>query len=178
MTSETVERGPTKSGFHADDAEVLEVRGVGTVAITRTTTADPGFAELAAELTAFLAELNGAAEVFYAPLNNVESVPHAVLAIADGQPIACGAFRLVDADTVEVKRMYVAPDWRGKGVSKKLLAELEAWAREVGCRAAILETSKRLDAANGFYRKSGYQVMPNYGAYTDAVDSVCMRKEL
>ena len=148
------------------------------MAITRTTTADPGFVELAAELSAFLAELNGEAQAFYGPLNNVEHVPHAVLAIADGQAVGCGAFRLVDADTVEVKRMYVAPDWRGQGVSKRVLAELEAWAKDVGRRTAILETSKRLEAANGLYRNSGYEVIPNYGPYVDALDSVCMRKEL
>ncbi len=148
------------------------------IILRRTTTADPGFIALAGELTALLAELNGEAQALYGPLNNVAHVPHAILADAHGQPVACGAFRLVDSGTVEIKRMFVLPDWRGKGISKRVLVELESWAKEVGRQTAILETSKRLEAANGLYRKSGYSIIPNYGAYVDAPDSVCMKKEL
>lgn len=133
---------------------------------------------LAAELTVLLAELNGEAQAFYGPLNNVAHVPHAILANADGRPIACGAFRLVDADIVEIKRMFVSPEWRGRGISKRVLAELETWAKEIGRQTAILETSKRLEAANQLYRKAGYNIIPNYGAYVDAPDSVCMKKQL
>lgn len=151
---------------------------VDVVSITRATADDPRFLKLAAELTEMLAELNGEAQAFYGPLNDVEDGAHAVLALAEGEPVACGAFRLMGTETVEIKRMFVSPEWRGKGISKRVLSELEAWSTEVGRRSAILETSRRLEAANRLYKRSGYEVIPNYGPYVDAPDSVCMRKDL
>jgi len=74
--------------------------------------------------------------------------------------------------------MFVLPDIRGKGVAQSILAELESWAAELGYLTAVLETSKRLEPAVNLYKKSGYAFIPNYGAYVDVEDSVCMQKSL
>ena len=62
-------------------------------------------------------------------------------------PVGCGALRLVDAETGELKRMYVAQEERGKGLGHRLVAALEAEARSLGARRLVLETGARQLAA-------------------------------
>lgn len=102
-----------------------------------------------------------------------------VLAFSGNEPVACGAFRpsIMDS-TIEIKRMFVHPDFRGKGISRLILAELEQWAREQQYTSAILETGIKQPAAISLYAKSGYQRIANYGSYQDIEESICMRKEL
>jgi len=74
--------------------------------------------------------------------------------------------------------MFVDPEARGQGIAAAILADLEAWATELGYQTAILETSKRLEPAVRLYLRSGYEVIPNYEPYVGIDDSVCMGKEL
>jgi len=57
-----------------------------------------------------------------------------------GMPVGCGALRLLDAETAELKRMYVAPPVRGTGLGRCLVTALEAEARAPGVRRLVLET--------------------------------------
>jgi GNAT superfamily N-acetyltransferase len=148
------------------------------VTILRATSDHPDFLTLRRRLDEFLAILNGAQDVFYAPLNRTDALPTAVVAYASGGPVGIGAFRPTDGETVEIKRMYVDPAARGAGVGKAILEDLERWAREEGYTRAVLETSKRLEPAVRLYGRSGYAVIPNYGPYMDVEDSVCMAKTL
>lgn len=136
------------------------------------------FVALAGRLTNFLAELNGERNSFYAQFNKVDDSLHAVIALVDGSPVACGAFRWVDDGVVEIKRMFSDPDLRGQGLGRQVLSELEKWAAELGAHRAVLETSKRLLPAVGLYQTSGYEVIDNYGPYVGVDDSVCMEKVL
>src|SRR6185295_4102333 len=61
----------------------------------------------------------------------------------DGVPVGCGAFRLIDDETAELKRMYVDPAVRGTGLGRRLVEALEAEARAAGARRLVLETSVR-----------------------------------
>jgi GNAT superfamily N-acetyltransferase len=79
------------------------------------------------------------------------------LARRDGKPIACGALKRVDSDTVEIKRMWVAPEARGQGVAKALLAALEGEAARLGAQRIVLDTNKALLEAHALYRKAGYR---------------------
>ena len=96
----------------------------------------------------------------------------------EGEAIAGGAYRLYDEETVEIKRVYLRPDFRGRGVGKELLRRLEADARIKGFRYAVLETGELLEEAVGLYKKFGYKVIPNYGPYVDMPQSLCMKKKL
>src|SRR5258708_35080074 len=80
-----------------------------------------------------------------------------VMARLDGRPVGCGAVRLLDPTTVEVKRMFVEPEMRGRGVAKQILAHLEGAGRELGARRAVLETGGDQDEAIGLYRRAGYR---------------------
>jgi GNAT superfamily N-acetyltransferase len=101
-----------------------------------------------------------------------------VVARADGRAVGCGAVRLLDPTTVEVKRMYVDPEMRGRGVAKEILAHLEAAGRELGARRAVLETGIYQDEAIGLYRRAGYTEVACWGEYTTSPTSVCYEKRI
>ena len=148
------------------------------VQIKRVDGNNPDLQNLAAALSAQLAELNGEKNDFYAQFNKAASLPHAVVAYKDDKPVGCGGFRPFEDAVVEIKRMFVTPDCRGMGVGRLVLSELEAWAAQLDYRGAVLETSKRLTAANKLYLSAGYELIPNYDPYVGIEDSVCMRKSL
>ncbi len=95
-----------------------------------------------------------------------------------GAPVACGAIRRRDAETAEIKRMYVRPTARGRGLSRLVLGELESTARRLGYRALVLETGLRQPEAIALYESEDYTVIPNFGFYRESPLSVCYRKEL
>jgi putative acetyltransferase len=105
---------------------------------------------------------------------------HATFLVAtlDGRPVGCGAFRPLDDSAVEVKRMFVEPDCRGRGIGRRLLAELEDRARRAGYSLARLETGVRQPEAIGLYESAGYRRIPNYGIYAGNADSACFEKSL
>jgi GNAT superfamily N-acetyltransferase len=146
--------------------------------VTRTDSSAVDFANLADRLTRFLAVHNGENDSFYSKFNKVDGIPTVVVVYANGSAIACGAFRAMGDATVEIKRMFVDPDYRGKGAAKAVLTELETWAAETGATHAVLETSKRLIPAVSLYQASGYEMIENYEPYVGVEDSVCMRKKL
>jgi GNAT superfamily N-acetyltransferase len=96
----------------------------------------------------------------------------------DGTAIGCGAIRRRDDESAELKRMYVRPAARARGISRLILAELEATARRFGYRALVLETGLRQPEAMRLYESSGYTRIPSYGYYRDSALSVCYRKVL
>jgi GNAT superfamily N-acetyltransferase len=96
-----------------------------------------------------------------------------------GTPVGCGALRLLDAETAELKRMYVSPLVRGKGLGRRLMGALEAEARVLGVRRLVLETGIRQSAALALYRATGFQPIPLFGEYRLSPEtSVCLGKNL
>lgn len=96
-----------------------------------------------------------------------------------GVPVGCGAVRLLDDETAELKRMYMAPPARGTGLGRRLVEALEAEARALGARRLVLETGVRQAAALALYQATGFAPIPLYGEYCLSPDtSVCLGKEL
>jgi putative acetyltransferase len=96
-----------------------------------------------------------------------------------GTPIGCGAVRLLDEETAELKRMYVAPSARGTGLGRRLVEALEAEARALGARRIVLETGVRQAAALALYQATGFHPIPLYGEYCLSPDtSICLGKDL
>ncbi len=146
--------------------------------LTRTNSDDQNFVELVHHLDADLAEKNGDQNPFYAQFNKIAKIKHVVIAHENGQAIACGAIKEYEQGIMEVKRMYTAPESRGKGIAGQILAELESWAAELGYQKCILETGLKQVAAIRLYEKSGYSRIPNYGQYAGIENSVCFEKRL
>ena len=96
-----------------------------------------------------------------------------------GVPVGCGAIRLLDAETAELKRMYVDPAVRGTGLGRRLVTALEAAARALGVRRLVLETGVRQAAALALYRATGFHPIPLYGEYCLSPEtSICLGKDL
>jgi len=96
-----------------------------------------------------------------------------------GRAVACGAVRPTgEAGVCEVKRMFVAPDCRGRGYSRAVLAELERLAAGMGYRVARLETGDRQPEAIALYQRANYRRVPNFGIYAGVEISLCFEKEL
>jgi GNAT superfamily N-acetyltransferase len=146
--------------------------------LTRNTSASPDFRALVQLLDQDLQVRDGAEHGFYAQFNKVDAIRHVVVAYQDGEPVGCGAFKEFAAGQVEIKRMFVQPAYRGRGIAGAVLGELEGWARELGYAACVLETGKKQPEAIRLYQKSGYQLIPNYGQYVGVDNSVCMHKPL
>ncbi|WMW80619.1 GNAT family N-acetyltransferase [Undibacterium cyanobacteriorum] len=139
---------------------------------------DSDFQALVRELDRYLALIDGEEHAFYAQYNKTDSIKHVVLAYLDGRAVACGAFKPYGEKGVEIKRMYAAPDLRGQGLASKILQELENWAASLGYQLCVLETGKRQADAVRLYEKNGYHVIPNYGQYVEAHNSVCYEKRI
>jgi GNAT superfamily N-acetyltransferase len=93
-------------------------------------------------------------------------------------PIGCGAVRKLDAETAEVKRMFVDEAARGRGAGRAILDALERAARDLGCRRLVLETGVRQVEAVALYRRAGFVPIPPFGEYVDSPLSLCMGKAL
>ena len=85
-----------------------------------------------------------------------------LIARLGGEPVGCGAVKLSDPDVAEVKRMWVAPEARGRGVGARLLTELESRAVAAGRAVARLETNRSLVEAVAMYRGRGYVEVPAF----------------
>ena len=101
-----------------------------------------------------------------------------LVGFVEGRPVACGAYRPMDERAAEIKRMYVIPEQRGRGLSKFVLAELERRAARMGYRVARLETGTKQPEAIALYEGSGYRRIPNFGIYVGNPLSVCFEKDL
>jgi putative acetyltransferase len=148
------------------------------IVMKRTDSGDQDFRDLVTLLDADLAMRDGDKHPFYAQFNKIENIKHAVVAYDDVLPVGCGAIKDFEPGTMEVKRMYVLPEYRNKGVGARMLFELEQWAKELSCSKCILETGKKQPEAIALYTKRGYSVVPNYGQYAGVDDSVCFAKKI
>jgi putative acetyltransferase len=148
------------------------------IRLLRTNSDNQDFIELVKCLDADLAERDGKDHPFYAQFNKIDTIKFVVVAYENGKPVACGAIKEFSPEIMEVKRMYTLPESRGKGISSKVLGELEKWATELSCRKCILETGKKQPEAIGLYKNNGYEVIPNYGQYAGIENSVCFEKDL
>jgi putative acetyltransferase len=94
--------------------------------------------------------------------------------------VALGMLALVDRHdgSAEMKRMFVLPRARGRGIAGELIGVLEDFARTHDIRTVQLETGPLQPSALRLYERSGYHVIPNFGKYTGDPNSVCYEKTL
>ncbi len=148
------------------------------ITLIRTTSDNIDFQFLVALLDQDLRIRDGDEHAFYAQFNKIDTIKNVIVGYYNHTPIACGAFKKYDEERVEIKRMFVQPNFRGKGIAATILSALESWANELNYEHCVLETGKKQPEAIALYQKSGYQIIPNYGQYEHVENSVCMRKSL
>ncbi len=146
--------------------------------IIRTHSQNPHFISLVDELNDLLRIVDGDKHEYYNQFNHIEGIPYVLIAYENGKPIACGAMKKYDDQTVEIKRMFTQPEARGKGLGKTIVSELENWAKELGFTRLLLETGISFKAAIKLYKNYGFVPVPNYDQYLGVKDSVCFQKEI
>jgi len=148
------------------------------IKLIRTNSDNHDFRELVKLLDADLAITDGEDHTFYSQFNKIDNIIHVVVAYEDEKPVGCGALKKYRSDTMEIKRMYVLPEKRKRGIASKILTELEVWAGELSYIKCILETGKKQPEAVELYKKNGYTLIQNYGQYAGVENSLCFEKKL
>lgn len=146
--------------------------------LIRTDTSHPDLHPLIAALDGELAVRDGHEHSFYAQFNKLDTITTVVLAFDNKTAVGCGAFKPFDSRSAEIKRMFVLPDYRNRGIAGMVLRELEQWAFESGFSRTVLETGLKQPEAIHLYQKSGYSLIPNYGQYAGVANSICLQKNL
>lgn len=146
--------------------------------ILRTNSENPDFSKLAGKLDIELCRIYNTNPEDYEDYNRITGLHTVVVAYENGEAVACGCFKIFDEKTVEIKRMYVEDNQRGKGIASAMLAELETWAKELGYKESVLETGKGQPNAIRLYQKHGYHIIENYNGSDNLEISVCLAKTL
>ena len=132
---------------------------------------DAGSAEAQSLVDAYVAEVAATFPGGFDPDASVSAdpaeltPPHGAFLVVrdhDGAGVGCGGVKLLDAETAEVKRMWLYPSTRGQGLGARLLGALEDLARELGAVRAVLDTNEQLAAAMALYRAHGWVEVPSY----------------
>lgn len=149
-----------------------------TYQLKRTNSEDVNFQKLVVELDKDLAIRDGDEHSFFDQFNKIAMIKYVVVIYENEKAIGCGAIKEYDQETMEVKRMFVPLEERGKGVASIVLKELEVWAKELGYKKCILETGIKQPEAIRLYKKNNYEIIKNYGQYDGIKSSICFEKHL
>lgn len=145
--------------------------------LVRTTSDNKDFEKLTNLFDEYLVDIDGDEKDFFAQFNQIY-IKNVVVCYENDIAVGCGAFKEYEPNVAEIKRMFVKPEYRGKGVAKTILSELENWAKEEKYSVSILETGFMQKDAIHLYKKVGYEVTENFGQYIGVENSICMKKAL
>lgn len=148
------------------------------IEIVRTTSDDKRFKNLILELDNDLINRYSNADYKYDTNIQLNALDTAVIAQITNITVGCGCFKELNDDTVEIKRMYVNPYFRGFGVASLMIEELTRWAKELFYRNAVLETGSKQPEAIKLYEKHGFEKIAPFGPYLHIANSICMGKKL
>lgn len=151
---------------------------LGEVTVATASPTLPEAAALLAALDRFLLSLY-AAEHTHLPSPRILAQPDTVFCLArvDGTAVGCGAVRFCSG-YAEVKRMYVVPPLRGRGIARIVLAWLEDQALSTGYATLRLEAGVNNTAAVRLYETSGYVRIPPFGEYAAGRVCLCYEKRI
>lgn len=146
--------------------------------LIRTNNHHEDFKLLVIELDKELKIRDGDDHTFYAQYNKSDNIKYVLVAYDQELPIACGAIKEYDQGTMEIKRMFVRPNYRNQGLASLILKSLELWCQELHYTQCILETGINQPEAIRLYEKNNYTKIPNYGPYINVENSLCFLKVL
>jgi len=148
------------------------------ITLLKTNSKNKDFQNLVAQLDVDLAKRDGEDHAFYDQFNKITAIKYALVAYENDIAVGCGAIKEIVSGAMEIKRMYVPPKHRGKGIATQILLGLEQWAKDLSYKKCVLETGKRQPEAIELYKKKGYRIIENYGQYIGIENSVCFEKVL
>jgi putative acetyltransferase len=160
----------------------VTISTVSTVRIRRSILGSPDAARLIAALNSELTETFPEPGATHFSLHDAQVVAGDgafLVAYLNDLAVGCGAVRRLDEKTAEIKRMYVDPSVRNRGIGRALVEALEREARLAGLTTIVLETGTRLASAIKLYEAMGYARIPLFGEYLSSPDtSLCFGKSL
>jgi putative acetyltransferase len=138
---------------------------------------DEDFLTLTRALDACFRERIGVLQDSFDPYNRTEMLSDVALILDGPRAVACAALRLHPDRTAELKRVFVLPEYRRKGLARRLVAALENKASAHGCTKLLLETNPAFEDAKELYLRIGFEPVCNFGPYL-GMDTLCMGKAL
>ena len=114
----------------------------------------------------------------FVPYNLSESISDVLIASVDGVAVGCAGLKAYSDSDVEIKRVWVDPEFRGNHISSAMMDALEQRAAELGFKRAILQTRPQMEAAVHLYTKRGYELIDNYPPYDKLEGAICFAKRL
>ena len=114
----------------------------------------------------------------FIPYNISESISHVLIASVSGVAVGCAGLKAYSDSDVEIKRVWVDPEYRGNHISTAMMDALEKKAIELGFKRAILQTRPQMEEAVHLYTKRGYVLTDNYPPYDKLEGAICFAKEL
>jgi len=136
------------------------------------------YAMLAKKLDDYYISLVGDVHLRYAKVNDPRNMICIVVAYEGNTPMGCGCWKTVDEETAEVKRIFVEPEFRRRGVASAIIELLESHILASGYSQALLETARTTDDSKQLYLSLGYREIPYYGSPAGAENCRCFLKEL
>ena len=151
---------------------------INTIIFKRTDSTNQDFINLVISLDKYLSGINGEDDSFFKDFNKIEDLQYVIVAYLNDVPVGCGALKKYNSDTLEVKRMFVEPTYRGRKIAQQIVAELELWVQELNYQFCVLETSIEMKPAVALYKSVGYLEIPKYGPYKEVETSICFQKRI
>ena len=139
---------------------------------------DSDFIRLTEELDKELHKMYGADQARYDALNALDGIENAVVAYLDQAPVGCGGFKEYAPGVAELKRVFVQPGCRRRGISRQIVQMLHFMAKSLGYRKMILSTGNLQQDAMALYESMGYHPIDGYGEYRGDKIARCYEIEL
>ena len=114
----------------------------------------------------------------FIPYNLSESITDVLIAYEDDIPVGCAGLKKYSEQDVEVKRVWVVPEYRGKHIATELMNRIKERARDKGYKRTILQTRPIMKDAVSLYERRGYQLIANYPPYDKLEGAICLALEL
>lgn len=137
------------------------------ITLLRATAEHADFLKLIQALDQDLIARYGKTNVHLTPCHEIQQIKQLILVYVEEKAVGCGAIRFYSPNVIEIKRMYVLPNYRGKGIASQILQALEQWAKELNATQCILETGTKQPEAIALYQKYGYQKRASYASCVD-----------
>ena len=138
---------------------------------------DPDFQTLTCALDAYFYSILGDQQAQFDRYNQAAALADVALFYDSGKAVACGALKRHDGGIAEVKRVYVSPEYRNRGLAAQLLEALEERAGNIGCERLLVETNPQFSDAVRLYRRHGFTPAEPYGPY-QGMNTLCLTKAL
>jgi len=114
----------------------------------------------------------------FVPYNISANITRVLIAYVEGVPAGCVGLKTYSENEIEIKRLWVDPEYRGNHIADELMDRIEKRAKYFGYEKAILQTRPQMEAAVSLYLKRGYVLINNYPPYDKLEGAICFSKTL